>query len=276
MYKCAYPYEIEDHNLSGTVEVVAAGISIVEECDTGVTRTDGLPDYQLVYIKEGAGHFKIDGEFIKISSGKAVLFRPGDPQIYRYFKSERPIVCWIHFTGSEIPTLLSDLNLEDKKIIHINDGNKLWNTINNIMSELTNKQDNFILATRALLLSVLVNISRNSNAVPKSKQQSLIESVCEKMRNEYELDKSVAEYAAECDMSVSYFLLLFKKFTGTTPHNYKLTLRITLAKDMLVQTDYKIGEIAKISGFDDPLYFSRYFTRLYGISPEKYRSQHRI
>ena len=56
----------------------------------------------------------------------------------------------------------------------------------------------------------------------------------------------VEEYANEHNMSVSWFMLL-------------------------ESSDYNMTEIAKIVGYDNPLYFSRVFKKEKGMSPMEYR-----
>ncbi|WP_256947203.1 helix-turn-helix domain-containing protein [Haematobacter genomosp. 1] len=43
------------------------------------------------------------------------------------------------------------------------------------------------------------------------------------------------------------------------------------AKRHLAYTDHTVGEVAHIAGFDDPAYFSRFFSRHVGLSPAAYR-----
>ena len=43
------------------------------------------------------------------------------------------------------------------------------------------------------------------------------------------------------------------------------------AQSLLENTEYNIGEIAEIVGYDNPLYFSRVFKKEYGVSPAQYR-----
>ena len=45
------------------------------------------------------------------------------------------------------------------------------------------------------------------------------------------------------------------------------------AQSLLENTDYKIGEIAEIVGYDNQLYFSRVFRKEYGVSPAQYRKK---
>ena len=57
------------------------------------------------------------------------------------------------------------------------------------------------------------------------------------------------------------------------PAQYILSLRMVNAQSLLENTDYKIGEIAEIVGYDNQLYFSRVFRKEYGVSPAQYRKR---
>ena len=72
-------------------------------------------------------------------------------------------------------------------------------------------------------------------------------------------------------MSLAHFLRLFKEKTGMAPHKFKLQLRIAAAKDMLINTNYKVNDIAQSVGFSDPLYFCRYFLKITGDTPSSFR-----
>ena len=54
---------------------------------------------------------------------------------------------------------------------------------------------------------------------------------------------------------------------------YILSLWMVNAQSLLENTDYKIGEIAEIMGYDNQLYFSRVFRKEYGVSPVQYRKK---
>ena len=73
-------------------------------------------------------------------------------------------------------------------------------------------------------------------------------------------------------MSISWFIRSFRRYTNKTPMQYIISLRIANAKMLLETTDYSIKEIGCIVGYDNPLYFSRLFSKYTGMSPAKYRS----
>ena len=74
-------------------------------------------------------------------------------------------------------------------------------------------------------------------------------------------------------MSVSWFIRNFKEYTGSTPTQYILSLRISNAQTLLDSTNYNITEIAEIVGYDNLLYFSRLFRKQSGMSPSEFRNR---
>ncbi len=72
--------------------------------------------------------------------------------------------------------------------------------------------------------------------------------------------------------SMGYFRKIFKELTGQSPVTHMQQLRITHAKSLFEQygKSRTVKEVSYQCGFTDPLYFSRVFRRLEGISPQAY------
>ena len=81
----------------------------------------------------------------------------------------------------------------------------------------------------------------------------------------------IDEYAENNHVSVSWFIRNFKHCTGVTPMQYILSKRIYNAEILLQDPTYNVTEIARIVGYDNPLYFSRIFKKAKGLSPSEYR-----
>ena len=64
-----------------------------------------------------------------------------------------------------------------------------------------------------------------------------------------------------------------KAITGYTTTEYIQQIRISMAKQLLVKTDYPIGEIALKCGIDDVAYFSSLFRKAVGKTPTAYRNR---
>lgn len=86
---------------------------------------------------------------------------------------------------------------------------------------------------------------------------------------------SIEELARLCNMSLSSFQREFKKEFNDTPNNFINTKKLEKAKELLSIADLSISEIAYEIGFNDPLYFTRFFKNNTGDSPTKYRSKNK-
>ena len=72
-------------------------------------------------------------------------------------------------------------------------------------------------------------------------------------------------------VSDAYLRRIFKKQYGTGPAGFVIRRRISLARQLLVGGEnYTVTQVAAMSGFKDPLYFSRCFKKQLGLSPTQY------
>ena len=80
--------------------------------------------------------------------------------------------------------------------------------------------------------------------------------------------ETVADMAG---ISRSYFSISFKKMTGQTFHDYLKSMRISLGKQLLRNTDKTVTDIAYCIGYNDVNYFNRVFLNTVQRSPSEYR-----
>lgn len=81
-----------------------------------------------------------------------------------------------------------------------------------------------------------------------------------------------AELARSIGYSNSQLHRKLTALTGLPAGRYIYQVRLGVAREMLQRKDLTIAEIAYQTGFSDPAYFTKIFTRAYGQSPRKYRS----
>lgn len=62
-----------------------------------------------------------------------------------------------------------------------------------------------------------------------------------------------------------------KEITGKDPSQLILEARLRKAKQLLLQTEKNIGEVAYEVGFADPAHFTKTFKRVTGITPSEFR-----
>ena len=83
-------------------------------------------------------------------------------------------------------------------------------------------------------------------------------------------DLSVAKVAASIGYDAKYISSLFKKKTGMAYTEFLREMRIKHAIFLMEQGVASVKNVALLSGFGDPLYFSKVFSKSEGIPPRQY------
>ena len=242
-------------------------------------RPRGRLDFQILYIASGCVHFHFDkpeNETI-VNARNIVLFRPKEFQKYEYYGIDKTEVYWIHFTGSDVKNILRGYGFSDnKRIFHVGTSLEYERIFKRIILELQRCQDNYeemlVLLLRHLLIIFQRELSRE-HVIKNEYLDREMDIAASYFNENYNRDISIEEYAASKGMSVSWFIRNFKKYTGSTPMQYITSIRITNAQMLLETTSYAVNEIARIVGYDNPLYFSRLFRKQRGCAPSQYRKK---
>ncbi|SER01174.1 AraC-type DNA-binding protein [Lentzea xinjiangensis] len=88
---------------------------------------------------------------------------------------------------------------------------------------------------------------------------------------------TLEELAGISRMSRSAFAAAFKKQVGTTPVEYLIQWRMSLARDALRRNIRSISELAVATGYESESAFSTAFRRVAGASPKQFRdAAHRV
>ena len=97
-----------------------------------------------------------------------------------------------------------------------------------------------------------------------------------RIEEEYLEDHDFNLLAREAGFSPATFRRRWARLVGTPPHRFVLEMRVRKACRLLVETEMSVGEIAAALGFRDPLYFSRLFPRMVGMTASDYRNRYRM
>ena len=239
-------------------------------------RPKGRLDYQLLYIVSGKGHFYFHGEDRVVYAGRMVLIQPRQEQRYEYFGEDKPEVYWVHFTGSDVKNILRSYHIPmDDPIFYSGASSTYSYLFKEMIHELQNCKTGYedLLAMYLRQIFLLVQRTRQEERPTVSTYiQEEMEFARRYFNEHYNEPISIQEYAESRNMSVCYFQRNFKQIVKHTPMQYLLTIRVNNAASLLETTDYSMAEIAAIVGYEDPLYFSRLFRKIKGVSPRDYRN----
>ncbi|WP_284319464.1 AraC family transcriptional regulator [Dyella acidisoli] len=124
-----------------------------------------------------------------------------------------------------------------------------------------------------LLLACLARVVQRHrmSGPPLPRTSPAIARAVEWIEAEPDAATSLSALAASCDMSRFQLIRGFMRDMGTTPHAYRIQLRVRLARRYLAQGQ-SIAEAALLSGFADQSHLTRAFVRQLGITPARYQA----
>ena len=204
-----------------------------------------------------------------------VLYRPKEPQKYDYYREDQTEVYWVHFTGGDVKNILRSYGLtDDKKVFYCGSGLDYQNLFRTMINELQMCKEKYSEMLEMYLRQIFIMLQRYFANATRTEPIRVIEEIdkATKYFNEhYNEDINIEEYTQKNYLSISWFIRAFKQCTGSTPMQYILSKRISNAETLLLDHSYNITEISQIVGYDNPLYFSRIFKKIKGLSPSEYR-----
>jgi AraC family transcriptional regulator len=98
--------------------------------------------------------------------------------------------------------------------------------------------------------------------------------VKELLQSELSSKLSLKRLASECGLSIRQFTRAFRLSTGSSPRRYLLKLRIDKARQLLMNPDLPLREVAMSCGFADQSHFTRAFSAAEQMSPGLWRRRH--
>jgi AraC-like DNA-binding protein/ligand-binding sensor protein len=137
---------------------------------------------------------------------------------------------------------------------------------------LSKKQYESMLRLLAIFGQHLSSFSNQLSTQANSAEPAAVSRAREFIAKNQDRDVSLGEVAQAVNTSTFYFCKLFKKATGLTFTDYLARVRVEKAKNLLLNPNLRISEIAYEVGFQSLTHFNRVFRKLTGQSPSAYRS----
>jgi AraC family transcriptional regulator len=157
---------------------------------------------------------------------------------------------------------------------------KLNAVFNDFLAEMTDEKPGKEILMHALVEQLLVQILR-SYALPRLSEELELSRVglvdrrirrsVELMHTQLDQDLTLRALAAASYLSPFHFARLFKKLTGSTPHNYLAGIRAARAQLLLAETELSITQIGARVGYLSASHFTKAFRLATGTTPREFR-----
>ncbi|WP_297096580.1 AraC family transcriptional regulator [uncultured Draconibacterium sp.] len=235
-----------------------------------------LHEFQLNYITEGTGIFENANGKFQVKPGSLIVIFPNEWHRYRPTKKTGWVENYVGFNGHIADQLLKHPTFSSQQpVIQCGIREEIIDTYLKISDLVEKERPGYQQIASGMVVKLLgYIISFEKRKGFSGKQISkVIEEVRFLMRQNAAQEFDLEELARQHNVGYSYFRKMFKKYTGVSPGQYHLQLRIIRAKELLISTDKSIKEISLELGFQTIHYFSLIFKKKVGMNPSEFRKR---
>lgn len=238
-----------------------------------------LRDWEFVWMIEGDAVYRRDDEVADSPQGSVVLCRPGATDSFRWDPVRRTRHAYFHFdvAGAFPPEWAPPDMWPLARVPGEGDADLLRPLFRHLLPTADGGGGDLTLA-RLLALSLLAAFAAGRTDAGAVDRPPLPEPVARAMAFlARRLDDSpgdalpLSEMARAACVTPEHLCRLFKATTGRSPAETVRLARLDRAAVLLARTNYAVGEVARLCGFESPFHFSRLFRRSFGQAPSEMR-----
>ena len=221
---------------------------------------------------DGCAEYMIDGQTYRIKKGDLILLRPGTVRAARSLADDPwhfiSIGCQLQFPDSDASAALYELPVRFQEVpeaflrkceelVHIWNGHSRYN----------------VLMAKGLIFGLYYDLLQHWESQRfQPSQYSRITKAQEHIQQNYSRQLRQKELAELCGYSESHFRQIFHTITGMSCSRYIISVKIGVAKNLLLSGTANVSEAAVLTGFSDIYYFSRLFKQITGYPPSHFKA----
>jgi len=241
-----------------------------------------LADFELFYMIEGRLNYIQNGTLYDVQPGGIILGRPGFHERYCWEADVSIRHAYFHFgidtypaewpSPAEWPVMRSASSPVCASLFlhilqHIYEHND-WPTVR--------PEPRHCRLVEALIDTFMEDHGVEAISFERDRPEPVRRALM-RMRHQIEENArqslTLAEVTGRAHVSEKHLCRLFADSVGFSPMQTYLLMRLHIACPLLVRSSFNISEIAARCGFENPLYFSRQFAKVYGCPPSVYRER---
>lgn len=222
-------------------------------------------DHDLWYVAGGQGEIHFSGKVHPLHSGICFVFCPGDTVLATQDPKNRLVVFAVHFDPlNEDGEVAEPLRFPGPMAVR--DMDFFLATVYRMEALAGRPQASAQRESEYLLRNLLFLLWDEARNPPAPGDQSL-QRIGACIRREPGRRWLLDEMAREAHLSRAQFVRRFRAAFGQPPARFVAQTRLERARQLLVETDMTLEQIAAALGYGDAAHFSRQFKQWVGASP---------
>ena len=225
----------------------------------------------LHYVVDGQGRLCLGGKEYSIQGGEAFVIYPQELAYYEADEKNPWRYLWVIFEGNTAEEVMRSVGVTEEQPMFYpgESSSELLSCMEKLLYEC--EQEYQTIGNFYALLQIMTNCTKVKQKQKIQPQQYYIDKIKRYIEYRYVEDVKISEMAEHCGLNRSYMTKCFTEETGVSPKEYLMQYRMTKAKELLVEEELPISNVAYAIGYSDPLAFSKMFKKREGLSPLEYR-----
>ena len=233
-----------------------------------------LQEFQMTYVTSGQGIFENRYGSYDVKPGTLFFLFPGEWHRYRPDKNSGWDEYYLGFKGVFCERIMAQRHFnKENPVSVIGYHEPILSRLQQAIELVDEESAGFQQICAGLIIGILgFFVAHRKREYFSGKQiEKIIQEARFYLREHSHQDVDVQQLAESLNVGYSYFRRMFKSYTGISPGQYHLQLRIQKAQEMILYSNKSIKEIAIDLGFESVYYFSRLFKQKAGVPPSQFR-----
>lgn len=215
-----------------------------------------------------------------IHAGECFLFAPKEKHMYIADETDPWHYIWVVFNGMHVPSYLRACGLTPHNPVLIPTGGEAgMEEIMQPLRQILHRSDAsraFLIGNLHLFFDQLMKHTPTERAFRSTEVKIAniyIEEATRYIAEQYATICSLDEIAEYCNITRSHLARLFKRSLRVTLQDYLINYRINKAKELLMNTNAPVYQIAEQVGYENVVNFNKIFKARCGVPPRIWRIQ---
>lgn len=227
--------------------------------------------FTMEYVMAGKGHIILNGNKYTAEAGDSYILPYGQDMRY-YSDVEDPWrKIWFNAHGAFLSEAARVFGLDHQVVFPKANTLPFFERILTICGNKDFSADEISTLCAPVFTELIMFLYRETNQCDKISDEAL--ALKQYIDSHIEGNINIKSLAELIFRSESQTIRIFKKNFNMTPYDYLLENKINKAKEMILNTNLLIKEIAYRLGFSDEHYFSGIFRKKVGCPPTEYRKR---
>lgn len=228
--------------------------------------------FELFYVESGSAEMTNHGKTFTANAGQFVLLDCYSP--HSYYSADGWACYWLHFDGQIARAFYRQIQMRyDSFIYSIDQFSPAFQNLMNVyeLFRLARPVDESRIS--GMITSILNTIIASAPDIQKDvPAHEAIAGCIAYISEHFRYPITLKDLSDQASISPYYFSRVFRRETGSTPHQYVVNTRLSAAKYLLRTTSQSIKDIAIATGWGSESSFCSSFLKNVGMQPSQYRT----